>query len=203
MTDVDSQRPQLGDADNTHDGLPERLMDRQPSYVKTLTEMEVASMGRRSFNEDLKMPHEIPAERLPENWLKGDLLVTPALYAAARSKFTLNNSHWTTMYVALIRWDEACDNDCGSGGYVIGWYELAPAETLTFPNPMREQRIFYYAEATDGSIYEGSSNRALVMDAEFRMCLCNQDHIPSGPSPWYRADFDDLDLGEFSGVTFY
>jgi hypothetical protein len=193
MTNVDAQT-QLGDADNTADGLPDRLMERKPSYVRAMTELQVAAMSRRGT----RMVQDISPELLAE-----EVLISPSLSAGGRTRFTLTNSHWTPIYAALMRWDEACDNDCGRGEELIGWFELAPAETQTFSNPSGAGHIFYYAEATDGSVYDGSSIHALVMDVQFQICRCNQGHIPPGHTPWYEVGFDELDLSEWSGVTFF
>jgi hypothetical protein len=120
----------------------------------------------------------------------------------SRSEVSFTNSHWTPIYVAYARWEESCVTDCGDGENVLGWIELAPAQTKTRPNPSGERWFYYYAEATDGSVYSGSYLH-LVMDVQFKICRCNYQHIPTGQTPWYEAGFDELDLDQYSGVTFF
>jgi hypothetical protein len=204
MADTDSRQPAISDEDNTACGLPERLKQRKPSYVKAVTELEVAAMGRRRSGEDQNIPQGSLAERIANNWQEARLLVSPSFLAVDRTQFTFKNSHWTPIYLALTGWDEQCEIDCYEGHYVTGWFELAPAETWTWSDPTGERRIRYYAEAADGSVYDGGPFQSTpVMDAQFQVCLCDKLHIPTDHSPWYWVSFDDLNLYEYSGVEFW
>ena len=196
MAGTDSRGPRHGNADTTAFGLPEGSMPRKPGYVKTVTEPQDEAMGdHRRPSEDRDIPREPLAERIARNRQK-------EVRDWNRSEVTFTNSHWTPIYVAYSWWDEACEIDCGDGWNVLGWIALAPAETQTWPNPSGRGRIYYYAEATDGTMYSGSFHN-LVMDVQFQICGCNYVHIPTGQTPWYPVGFDELELTRWSGVTFF
>lgn len=119
----------------------------------------------------------------------------------SRSEVTFTNSHGTPISVAYSRWDEACLNDCGDGWDVLGWINLQPGETKTRANPTGNRWFYYYAEATDGSVYNGVFLDH-VKDDRFQLCSCLGVSVSDGPNPWYNVGFDELDLDAWSGVNF-
>lgn len=204
MANANSRKTERVTAENSADGPPERLMQRRPSYVKLETAPQGEAAGhRRRSGEDQGIPQESLADRIARDRQEEEPLTSLSDFRSAPSQFTFKNTHWSPIFYAFTGWDEACESDCGYKDYVSGWYELAPAETHTWSNPGGAWRFFYYAEATDGRVYDGDYIHALVMDVPFEVCLCNEEHIPTGQSPWYEVGFEELDFNQYSGVEFY
>jgi Protein of unknown function (DUF1036) len=119
----------------------------------------------------------------------------------SRTDVSFTNSHGTKIFVAYSRWDLACLNDCGDGWDVLGWINLEPGQTQTRPNPTGNRWFYYYAEAADGTIYNGPFLDE-VKDDRFQKCSCLGVSVSHGTNPWYEVGFDELDLDEWSGVNF-
>jgi hypothetical protein len=89
----------------------------------------------------------------------------------SRTEISFTNSNRTTICVAFNRWDRACLDDCGDGWDVLGWIRHAPGETMTRANPTGNRWFYYYAEADNGTDYNGPF-RDHVTDTAFQLCSC-------------------------------
>src|SRR5262245_7716342 len=113
------------------------------------------------------------------------------------------NSYSSKIYVAYMRRDQACGDDCGDPWDVLGWINLAPGETQTRANPTNNRWYYYYADADDGSVWSGNFP-AEVRQERFEKCTCIGVIIINGPgsNPYHQVGFRELDLNEFGGVNF-
>ena len=107
------------------------------------------------------------------------------------------NSYTARIFVAYQRKNPVCAQDCGQPWDVLGWIQLDPTERQTRANPTGSRWFYYRAEAVDGTIWDGDWDGDVRLE-EFQKCDCLGVSSPS----WRRVAFDQLDLNEFSGVTF-
>ena len=68
------------------------------------------------------------------------------------SQVNFTNSRAAPMFVAYMRLDNNCQNECGEPWDVLGWINLQPGQTTSRDNPTNNRYFYYYAEATDGSV---------------------------------------------------
>jgi len=120
-----------------------------------------------------------------------------------RNELTFTNSTPTKIYVACMRLEPACEDECGDPWDVLGWINLDPGETETRANPTSNQFFYHYAEADDGRVYSGPYP-AEVSQARFEKCTCLGVIIINGPptSPYHTVGFRELDTVAFSGVNY-
>ena len=111
------------------------------------------------------------------------------------------NSCSQPLYVAYMRFDEACGADCGDPWDVLGWVNLHPGETETRSNPSGNRWFYYYAEAQDGTFWAGEFV-AEVSDERFQKCTCIGVSVSHGPQPFYEVGFREHDLEQSSGLNF-
>lgn len=119
---------------------------------------------------------------------------------SGKSDVSFSNSYGQKMYVAYMRRDFNCQNDCGDIWDVLGWINLNPGETESRSNPTNNRWFYYYAEAEDGAVWAGSYV-AEVTQQRFEKCTClgvSQD----GENPYYDVGFRVLDSEMYSGVNF-
>jgi uncharacterized membrane protein len=116
---------------------------------------------------------------------------------------SFTNSYSTKIYVAYMRLDWGCGDECGDPWDVLGWINLAPGDTQTRANPTNNRWYYYYAEADDGAVWAGDFP-ADVSQERFEKCTCLGVIVENGPptSPYYQVGFRELDLNEFGGVNF-
>jgi|SRR5689334_24455677 uncharacterized protein DUF1036 len=119
------------------------------------------------------------------------------------SDIRFTNSYRTKIYVAYMRLDRACGDDCGDPWDVLGWVNLDPNETETRPNPTENQWFYYYAESDDGTVW-GGPYLAEVTQTRFEKCTCLGVIVQNGEptNPYHDVGFGELDTDEFSGLTF-
>ena len=120
---------------------------------------------------------------------------------SGRSTVSFTNSTREKLYVAYMRRDFACREDCGDIWDVLGWINLDPGETETRPNPTNNRWFYYYAEAADGSFWAGPFV-AEVSRNKFQKCTCLGVSVSHGSQPYYEVGFRQLDNKTFSGVNF-
>jgi len=120
-----------------------------------------------------------------------------------RNELTFTNSTPTKIYVAYMRLEPACEDECGDPWDVLGWINLDPGETETRANPTSNQFFYHYAEGDDGRIYSGPYP-AEVSQARFEKCTCLGVIVVNGPptSPYHTVGFRELDTVAFSGVNY-
>jgi hypothetical protein len=117
------------------------------------------------------------------------------------SSVTFTNSYGTKLFVAYMRRDFGCQEDCGEPWDVLGWINLDPGETESRANPTRNQWFYYYAEAADGAFWAGPFV-ANVSNNRFQKCSCLGVIVSHGPQPFYDVGMRELDTVAFSGVNF-
>lgn len=107
------------------------------------------------------------------------------------------NSYSSLISVAFMRVDHACGSDCGDPWDVLGWINLDVGETETRANPTGNRWFYYFAEATDGSVWAGDFV-AEVKREGFQKCTCLSTTSPL----WFKVGMRELDLDQFGGVNF-
>jgi hypothetical protein len=119
------------------------------------------------------------------------------------STVSFTNAYTAPMYVAYMRLDYDCGNDCGEPWDVLGWIYLTPGQTQYRANPTDNRYYYYYAEATDGAYWVGPYV-AEVTQPRFEKCTCLGVIQENGgaTNPYYDVGFRELDVDEFSGVNF-
>ena len=119
------------------------------------------------------------------------------------SEVSFTNSYPTKIYVAYLRLDYNCQNDCGQPWDVLGWVNLNPGDSQTRDNPTENEYFYYYAEADDGAFWAGPYG-AEVSQARFEKCTCigviQENGEPT--NPYYTVGFRELDTNQYSGVNF-
>jgi uncharacterized membrane protein len=120
---------------------------------------------------------------------------------ASNVRFT--NSYGQKIYVAYMRVDNDCGDDCGDPWIVKGWVGLDPGETETRANPTSNRYFYYYAESVDGAFWSGPYP-AEVTQTVFSKCTCLGVIIINGPgtNPYETVGFRELDTDNFGGVNF-
>ena len=118
-----------------------------------------------------------------------------------RSSVTFTNSYGKRLFVAYMRRDFGCQDDCGEPWDVLGWINLDPGETESRANPTNNQWYYFYAEATDGAFWAGPFV-ANVSNNKFEKCSCLGVSVSHGPQPFYNVGMRELDTVKFSGVNF-
>ena len=118
-----------------------------------------------------------------------------------RSQVTFTNSYGKKLYVAYMRRDFSCQDDCGEPWDVLGWINLDPGETESRANPTNNQWYYYYAEATDGAFWAGPYV-ANVSNNKFQKCSCLGVSVSHGPQPFYNVGMREVDVVQYSGVNF-
>ncbi len=117
------------------------------------------------------------------------------------SSVSFTNSYGTRLFVAYMRLDWACGEECGDPWDVRGWIRLEPGQTQSRANPTSNRWYYYYAEAIDGAQWIGPFV-AEVRQAAFAKCTCLGVHVSHGPQPYHDVGFRELDTNRFSGVNF-
>jgi uncharacterized membrane protein len=122
---------------------------------------------------------------------------------SGHSQVTFTNSYGKKLFVAYMRRDFACQDECGGIWDVLGWINLDPGETETRANPTTNRWYYYYAEAEDGAFWAGPYV-AEVTQTKFEKCTCLGVVIVNGPSsnPYHDVGFRELDNQTYSGVNF-
>jgi len=86
---------------------------------------------------------------------------------------------------------------------VLGWIDLQPGQAESRDNATGNRWFYYYAEATDGALWNGSFP-AEVSQARFEKCTClgviQQNRPPT--NPYHTVGFREIDTNQFSGVEF-
>jgi hypothetical protein len=113
---------------------------------------------------------------------------------------SFTNLYSSKIYVAYMRLDPACGDDCGDPWDVLGWINLDVGQSQTRANPTGNRWYYYYAEADDGSFWAGEYVAEVRAD-KFEKCTC-LGVSAGGQNPFHNAGFRELDLGAFSGVNF-
>lgn len=121
--------------------------------------------------------------------------------ASGRSSITFRNSYGKKLFVAYMRLDWACGEDCGEPWDALGWIGLDPGETESRSNPTSNRWFYYYAEAIDGAFWAGPYV-AGVSNTVFEKCTCIGVSRSDGTSPYYDVGFRELDSATYSGVNF-
>jgi hypothetical protein len=118
------------------------------------------------------------------------------------STVSFRNSYVAPIYVAYIRLDYDCENDCGEPWDVLGWIGLSPGQVQYRANPTGNRYYYYYAEATDGAYWAGPY-AAEVTSSVFEKCTClGVIQENGGPTnPYYDVGFRELDVDQYSGVN--
>ena len=122
---------------------------------------------------------------------------------SGHSQVSFTNSYGKKLFVAYMRRDFACQDECGSIWDVLGWINLDPGETETRANPTTNRWYYYYAEATDGAVWAGPY-LAEVTQAKFEKCTCLGVLVVNGAAsnPYHKVGFRELDNKTYSGVNF-
>jgi len=119
------------------------------------------------------------------------------------STVQFHNSYTTVIYVAYLRLDFGCGDECGEPWDVLGWVRLSPGDTQYRANPTSNKYYYYYAEADDGAYWAGPYV-AEVSNDRFEKCTClgviEQNGNPV--NPYYDVGFRELDTDQYSGVNF-
>ena len=111
------------------------------------------------------------------------------------------NSYSSKIYIAFMRHDPACGEDCGDPWDVLGWINLDREQTGFADNPTGNKWFYYYAEADDGAFWAGEFI-AEVKNPAFEKCTCLGVSVSHGTNPWYNVGMRELDLSQFGGVNF-
>jgi hypothetical protein len=109
------------------------------------------------------------------------------------------NSHASKLFVAYMKLDYAC-NFCGDPWDVLGWINLDSGETETRPNTTNNRWFYYYAEASNGTVWSGPF-AAEVRQEKFQKCVC-LGVLQGGVNPYHDVGMRELDLNKFGGVNF-
>jgi hypothetical protein len=119
------------------------------------------------------------------------------------SAVNFTNSYGQKIYVAYMRLDYGCQDDCGDPWDVLGWINLDPGETQTRDNPTENEYFYFYAEAEDGSFWAGPFP-AEVTQTRFEKCTCLGVIVENGEptNPYWTVGFRELDTNAYSGVNF-
>ena len=120
---------------------------------------------------------------------------------SGRSSITFRNSYGKKLWVAYMRLDWDCNNDCGEPWDVLGWIALDPGQTQSRSNPTSNRWFYYYAEASDGAIWAGPYVAEVSVEV-FEKCTCIGVAVSDGTSPFYDVGFRELDSRTYSGVNF-
>lgn len=118
-----------------------------------------------------------------------------------KSVVSFRNSYRHRIFVAYMRRDFACLDDCGGLWDVLGWIKLEPGEVKSRANSTRNRWFYYYAEAVDGAVWAGPY-LAEVSDRKFSKCTCLGVSVSHGPQPYYKVGMRELDTVAYSGVNF-
>jgi hypothetical protein len=120
-----------------------------------------------------------------------------------RSNIRFTNSTRAKIYVAYMRRDNACGNDCGDPWDVLGWIALDPGETEIRANPTEYKWFYYYAEDANGAMWSGRYVGE-VTQARFEKCTCLGVLVQNGEAsnPYRDVGFRALDTEAHSGVNF-
>jgi Protein of unknown function (DUF1036) len=118
------------------------------------------------------------------------------------SEIRFTNSYGQKLYVAYMRLDYGCQDDCGDPWDVLGWINLDPGETETRANPTENGYFYYYAEADDGNSWAGPFP-AEVTQTVFEKCTCLGVIVQNGEptNPYHTVGFRELDTNTYSGVN--
>ncbi len=113
------------------------------------------------------------------------------------------NSYSSKIFVAYMRLEPACNDECGAPWDVLGWINLDPGQTQTRANDTGNRWYYYYTEAEDGAVWAGGFI-AEVTNARFEKCTCLGVIQQNGPAtnPYYDVGMRELDLDAWSGVNF-
>jgi uncharacterized membrane protein len=87
------------------------------------------------------------------------------------SSVQFHNSYTTVIYVAYLRLDNACGDECGDPWDVLGWVRLSPGDSQSRANPTSNKYYYYYAEAGDGAYWAGPYVAEVTND-RFEKCTC-------------------------------
>ena len=123
--------------------------------------------------------------------------------STGQSEVTFTNSYGQKLYVAYMRRDFNCQNECGDIWDVLGWINLDPGETETRANPTNNRWYYYYAEAADGAVWSGPYV-AEVSQSKFEKCTCLGVIVQNGApqNSYHDVGFRELDNETYSGVNF-
>jgi len=119
------------------------------------------------------------------------------------SSLSFANLTQTKLYVAYMRLDWDCQNECGDPWDVLGWINLDPGQTQSRANPTSNRWFYFYAEDANGLMWSGPYV-AEVNNDRFEKCTCLGVVIQNGDptNPYYDVGFRELDTDEYSGVNF-
>lgn len=119
------------------------------------------------------------------------------------TSLNFTNSYSQELFVAYMRLDQGCGDECGEPWDVLGWIDLQPGQTQSRDNATGNQWFYYYAEATDGAVWNGPFP-AEVTQAAFEKCTCLGVIQQNGPptNPYFTVGFQELDTNQFGGVNF-
>ena len=119
------------------------------------------------------------------------------------SQVNFTNFYSAQLFVAYMRLDYNCQNECGEPWDVLGWISLQPGDTQTRDNPTNNQYYYYYAEAVDGALWSGPFPAEVSNDV-FEKCTCLGVTVQNGPptNPYYTVGFQELGLSQYGGVNF-
>ncbi len=119
------------------------------------------------------------------------------------STVSFHNSYSTTLFVAYLREDHGCGDECGQPWDVLGWVKLVPGATGYRANPTNNRYFYYYAEALNGAIWRGPAV-AEVSNSAFEKCTCIGVREVNGGSinPYHDVGFRELDTDVHGGVNF-
>jgi uncharacterized membrane protein len=119
------------------------------------------------------------------------------------SSVSFHNSYSTRIFVAYMRLDFGCGDECGEPWDVLGWVRLDPGASQSRANPTNNRWYYYYAEALDGARWAGPFV-AEVTQARFEKCTCLGVVVQNGgaSNPYHDVGFRELDTNQFSGVNF-
>jgi uncharacterized membrane protein len=120
-----------------------------------------------------------------------------------RSTVAFTNSTGAKIYVAYMRLDYNCQNECGDPWDVLGWINLDPGETETRANPTENKWFYFYAEDANGAVWAGPYV-AEVTQTRFEKCTCLGVLVQNGEAtnPYHDVGFRELDTDAYSGVNF-
>ena len=119
------------------------------------------------------------------------------------STVNFQNSYTTVIWVAYMRLDNNCGDECGDPWDVLGWVQLAPGDSQNRANPTNNQFYYYYSEAADGNHWSGPYV-AEVQQPAFEKCTCLGVIVENGEptNPYHDVGFRELDTNQYGGVTF-
>lgn len=119
------------------------------------------------------------------------------------STVNFHNSYAHTIYVAYMRLDWGCGDECDEPWDVLGWAKIVPGGSASRANPTSNRWFYYHAEATNGAYWAGPYV-AEVSNAKFEKCTCigvvEQNGAPT--NPYHDVGFRELDTNTYSGVNF-